>query len=135
MNEMADLLGNECYVCGERYHNKRGKPRLHLGWVVHHVWYEMSDLRYANFKNQYDYWTVLLPQVKKRGRDGFLLLCGKHHQTVERLSNWNDWRFRRLLRAVQRTKNAEHYGKKDEALDREKKKREEQEWELQLRDA
>ena len=134
MNEMAEHLGGECYVCGESYYNKRGKPRTQKRWVVHHLWYAKDDLRYINFKGQFEYWTVLLPQVKERGKDGFLLLCGKHHQTVENLAYWNGWKFRRLLRAVERTVSSEPYGKKDAALGKEKKKREEQEWTLQLRD-
>ena len=135
MNEMAEILLAECYVCGEKYYNKWGKPRVHKGWVVHHVWYNKNDLRYADFKNQYDYWAYLLPQVKVRHNDGFLLLCGKHHQTVERLANWNSWRFRRLLRAVERTRGGEPWGRKDEVMKREKQEREERERALQLRDA
>ena len=88
MDAMADMLGSRCYVCGEHYRNKRGKVRLHLGWVVHHVTYTLDELRHADFKNRREYWAYLLPKVIAHGKDRFLLLCNRHHQSVERLQRF-----------------------------------------------
>ena len=134
MDEMADMLGNRCWVCGEDYRNKWGKVRMHLSWVVHHITYSFEELKHDDFKNRREYWAYLKPQVKERGRDQFLLLCGRHHQSVERLLRFKPFTLQRLMRAVERSRLGEPYDKLDRMLDKELKRRDEQEWALRLRD-
>lgn len=132
---MAVRLGGACYVCDTPYHNKYGKTRVKLRWSVHHIWYALGDKMYDDFSTRRAYWKYLRPQVEERGRDGFILLCGKHHKVVEWMAQMAPFYLRRLVRAAERSRYGLHREGQDHELDKEHEARREQDWAMQLRDA
>ena len=93
--QVAKLFKNKCYVC----HKKYGKY-----FVFHHLWYEVDDIIYRNFKDSKSYNEAFIPYILKN-KKRFLLLCRAHHKYVEWFSSIKDKKKRqRFLRAVRMTK-------------------------------
>lgn len=87
--------GNVCFVCGIAH-----TPRRQL--VIHHLWYLPGESTYKDFARQSDYLRYLAAMVQETpGR--FILVCNRHHQSIERLKRFNKAHFERLAEAVRMT--------------------------------
>ena len=93
--ELAQLYHERCFVCHGTVKRK--------GFTIHHLYYLKKDVRYKNYKNRDRYYQDLYPLVKAKP-DRFLLLCNKHHQSIERLKRFKNDNFERLAEAVRLSK-------------------------------
>ena len=86
----AEYYDGKCFVCERKF----GK-----GFTFHHLWYNIGEPTYRDFAYNEDYQIFVLKAVAKMP-DQFILLCKKHHVAVERLKRYKIETFRRLLKAV-----------------------------------
>jgi hypothetical protein len=86
----AKKLGSKCYVC----HRKFGK-----GFTFHHKYYVPGEKTYRDFENGDDYNEYIVKIVEKNPKQ-FLLLCFKHHFTIEQLKRFKKETLERIIKAV-----------------------------------
>jgi hypothetical protein len=80
----------KCRVC----HKKYGK-----NFLFHHKKYHTGEKVYKDFPNTYLYNLYVLPIVAN-DPNRFRLLCGAHHNLVEKLKRFKSDKFERLVEVV-----------------------------------
>jgi hypothetical protein len=88
--DVAQIFGGVCYVCGRKY----GK-----GFNFHHKKYIEGEKTYRDFKNPLHYTLYVIAMVLV-DPDRFVLLCRKHHISVEMLKRYKYETFWRLIQVV-----------------------------------
>ncbi len=93
--QVAAIYNSECYVCKKKF----GKR-----FSFHHLKYYTTEKTYKDFNNNNNkYQLYILPIIEKRPKD-FVLLCFKHHYTVEQLKRFKFKNLERLFDIVWRSK-------------------------------
>ena len=91
----AKKYKNRCYVCWKKF----GK-----GFAFHHLWYEVNDARYKQFKNS-DLYHRELERFISHNPKRFILLCKAHHHLVEWGASLKDEKkWKRFCKARRMTK-------------------------------
>lgn len=92
--EAAKKYGSKCFVCGRKF----GK-----GFTFHHKYYVEGEKYYKDFANGEDY-NEYIVKIVKRNPKQFLLLCYRHHFTVEMFKKYKKETLKKLLSAVKMSK-------------------------------
>ena len=83
---------SHCYCCG-RVNSKRGM-------TYHHLWYNKTDAFHRCFKNSYDYYLALEPQIIKNPKR-FKYLCSQCHSYISKLRQIkNNGRIKRMCKVA-----------------------------------
>ena len=92
--QVAKLFSSRCFVCHRRF----GK-----GFTFHHKYYIPEEKTYKDFKDPLDYQLYIIDIVRNNPTQ-FLLLCHRHHYSVENLKKFGALTLLRLLKAVKMSK-------------------------------
>ena len=91
--EIGQIYGGECEVCLK----KMNKPMP--GFTVHHLKYKLGEKIHSDFGNRLDYYTYLLPIVKKT-RSRFAFLCNACHHSLDGPRGLNRRKKENVLRLI-----------------------------------
>lgn len=102
--EIGQLFGGECEVCLK----KMRKPMP--GFTIHHIKYKMGEKIHSDFSNRLDYYTYLLPIVKK-SKNRFAFLCNACHHSLDGPRGLNRRKKENVLRLITMWKMGQRYKK------------------------